>query len=214
MHLTQQEQQQINRLVAEVEAASGAEVVVAVIGKADAYPEIPWKAFALGAAMAGSLIAMAGLLGAEGAPQLTVALASMILLGCGMTCAAATIFMPAIARLFLDGLRAEVEVGQYARAMFLERDMSQARGRAGVLIVMSLFERQVAIVADAGVREYLTDAQVDAVSAKMIPLLAGRHVVAAAEQGLRMIEQLLHGKLDPPVAGHTLADVLVQERGS
>jgi hypothetical protein len=41
MHLSEQEQQQINRLVAEVEAASGAQLVVAVIGKADSYPEIP-----------------------------------------------------------------------------------------------------------------------------------------------------------------------------
>ena len=41
MHLTEQEQQEINGLVAEVEAASGARFVVAVIGKADAYPEIP-----------------------------------------------------------------------------------------------------------------------------------------------------------------------------
>ena len=52
MHLTEQEQQQINELVAEVEAKSGARMPVAVIGKADAYPEIPWKAFAVGAAVA------------------------------------------------------------------------------------------------------------------------------------------------------------------
>ena len=52
MHLTEQEQRQINELVAEVEAKSGARMPVAVIGKADAYPEIPWKAFAVGAAVA------------------------------------------------------------------------------------------------------------------------------------------------------------------
>jgi uncharacterized membrane protein len=131
-----------------------------------------------------------------------------------MTCAAVTIFVPAIARLFLDDLRAAVEVGQYAHAMFLDRDMCQTQGRVAVLILMSLFERRAAIVADAGVREYLTDAQADIVSAQMIPLLADGRIVAAAERGLRMIVQLLHGKLDRPAAGNALADALVQERGS
>lgn len=41
MRLSEQEQSQINELVADVEAKSGAQVVVAVIGNADAYPEIP-----------------------------------------------------------------------------------------------------------------------------------------------------------------------------
>lgn len=36
MHLTAQEQQQINGLVAEVEATSGVQFIVGVIGKADA----------------------------------------------------------------------------------------------------------------------------------------------------------------------------------
>lgn len=48
MHLMEQEQRQINELVAEVEAKSGAQVRIAVIGTADTFPEIPWKALAVG----------------------------------------------------------------------------------------------------------------------------------------------------------------------
>jgi uncharacterized membrane protein len=35
--------------VAALESATGVEVVAAIIARADSYPEIPWKAFALGA---------------------------------------------------------------------------------------------------------------------------------------------------------------------
>jgi putative membrane protein len=214
MHLTAQEQQQINRLVAEVEAASGAQLVIAVIGKADSYPEIPWKAFALGVAAAGSLLAMAAFLGFYELPAHAAVFASMILLGCGLACAATTIFVPAFARAYLDRLRAEVEVGQYARAMFIDRAMSETPAHIGVLILMSLFERQVAIVPDTGVREHLSDAHLDAVRAKMIPLLAGGRIAAAAEMALTMIGELLEGKLDRSAGGNALPTSLVQERGS
>src|SRR5258708_35863064 len=45
--LTRTEAEAIEARVAAVEAATGAQVVVALIGKADAYVELPWKAFAL-----------------------------------------------------------------------------------------------------------------------------------------------------------------------
>jgi hypothetical protein len=48
MHLMEQEQRQINELVAEVEAKNGGQVLVAVIGKAEARPKIRWKALAVG----------------------------------------------------------------------------------------------------------------------------------------------------------------------
>ena len=43
------EQQEINELAQQFERATGAQVVAAVVGKADDYPDIPWRAFALAA---------------------------------------------------------------------------------------------------------------------------------------------------------------------
>ena len=48
--LTQQERARLKGRVAEAEARTGAQLVVAVIDRCDAYPELPWKAFALGVA--------------------------------------------------------------------------------------------------------------------------------------------------------------------
>lgn len=102
MRLSEQEQSQINELVADVEAKSGAQVVVAVIGKADAYPEIPWKAFALGTAVAALLVILDDLLHPNWASLHSAVFDVVVILGAGAACGLAAIFAPPFARLFLD----------------------------------------------------------------------------------------------------------------
>ena len=43
MHVSEEEQSQINRLVAELEATSGIQVLIVIVSRADAYPQVPWK---------------------------------------------------------------------------------------------------------------------------------------------------------------------------
>jgi putative membrane protein len=214
MHLAAQEQQQINGLVAEVEAASGAEFVVAVVGKADAYPEIPWKAFSLGAATAALLVALVTVLNWNWPALNSVLPALLIVLGAGLACAFSTVFVPAIARLFLDPLRAEAEVEQYARAMFLDRRMFETRERVGVLILISRFERKAAIVADVAVARHIPDAQLDGIVSEMVVPLSQGHVASAAETALRRIGRQLHGKLHGSAGTDEIVETLVQERGA
>jgi putative membrane protein len=214
MHLAEQEQQQINGLVAEVEAASGAQFVVAVVGKADAYPEIPWKAFALGAAAAGLLVAFAGVLHLNKAMLPSVMPVLLIVLGAGLACALTTVFVPAVARLLLDPLRAAVEVEQYARALFLDRRMFETRQRVGVLILISQFERRAAILTDVGIRRHITDLALEGIISEMVLLLAQGRIAGAAEIALRRIDRLLHGKLQRSAGVNELAEAFVQERGA
>ena len=56
------EQQEINELARQFERATGAQAVAAVVGKADAYPDIPWKAFALGVGLAALAVVLDALL--------------------------------------------------------------------------------------------------------------------------------------------------------
>jgi len=214
MHLAEQEQRQINELVAEVEAKSGAQVLLAVIGKADAYPDIPWKAFALGAAAAALFVMAEALLHPDWASIHSAVFDVVVILGAGAALGLLTIFAPPFARLYLDGLRAETEVRQYAQAMFLERGVFQTHERIGVLVLVSLFERRVVILPDAGIRRHVTDEQIESVIAQMTPLLAERRIVAAAKAGLTALAALLRDKLTPADAhGNELADTVVQERG-
>ena len=214
MHLTAQEQQQINELVAEVEAASGAQFIVAVIGKADAYPEIPWKAFALGTVSAALLVACVEF-GLVSWPGLRAAVFGLIpVLAAGMVFALVAVFVPAVGRALLDRVRARAEVEQYARAVFLERGMFQTRHRVGVLVLISLFEREAMILADTGVRQHVTAGQIEAIVAQMAPLIRKGLVFGAAQTALTTLAALLRGKLGRVAVADELSDTLVQERGS
>ncbi|MDB5905289.1 MAG: hypothetical protein JWM26_4167 [Betaproteobacteria bacterium] len=51
MPLSDKERLQINTLVTRFESATGVQAVAVVTRKAHAYPEIPWKACALGASL-------------------------------------------------------------------------------------------------------------------------------------------------------------------
>lgn len=53
--LNNEERGRLNQLIADAEKRTGAQIVLAVIERSDAYDEIPWKAFALGASLAGLL---------------------------------------------------------------------------------------------------------------------------------------------------------------
>jgi putative membrane protein len=57
MPLSDKERLQINTLVTRFESATGVQAVAVVTRTADTYPEIPWKAFALGASL-GALAAV------------------------------------------------------------------------------------------------------------------------------------------------------------
>ena len=213
MHLTSQEKQQINGLVAELEAASGAQLIVAVIGKADAYPEIPWKAFALAAVTAALVVAPVEI-GLVTAALHTSALGLLVVLAAGLVAALAAMFVPPLGRVLLDRARARMEVEQYAQALFLERGMFQTQHRTGILVLISRFEREAVIVADSGVRRLVTGEQIEAIVERMRPLV-GKGLPAGAVQGaLTDLTRLLRGKFEQAAGVNELSNALVEERGS
>lgn len=216
MYLTPQEQQQINGLVAEVEAATGAQVLAAVIGKADAYPEIPWKAFAAGAAITAFAVVLDDWLRPGWVSMHSAIFDVIAILGTGAALGLLTVFIPPFARLFLDRLRADTEARQYARSMFLERELFRTRQRTGILLLVSRFEHAVVILPDEGIRSRVNDAELDRVIAHMTPLLARGETAAALRGGLQALKTRLLDK----GFGSTSADAdeiaasLVQEKGA
>lgn len=215
MYLTPQEQQQINELVAEVEAATGAQVQAAVIGKADSYPEIPWKAFASGAAIAAFAVVLVGWLRPDWVSLHSAIFDATAILGTGAALGLLTVFVPPFARLFLDRLRADTEATQYAQSMFLERELFRTRQRTGILLLVCRFEHAVVILPDEGIRARVNEVELDQVIARMTPLLARGETAAALRDGLRAFKTRLLEK----GFGSTSADTdeittgLVQEKG-
>ena len=168
--------------VARVHAATGVRVVAAQIGKADAYEELPWKAFALGA----SLAAMAVVGSAHQNMR-----SAVIILAAGALAALLATFVPAFGRLFLHGARCEAEVGIYAEALFLRRELFKTPHRDAILILVSRFERRVHILPDIGLRGVIGEAEWQAVIERMKPVLRNARTAEALQAGLAGVEEVL-----------------------
>jgi uncharacterized membrane protein len=132
-----------------------------------------------------------------------------------MALALLTSAWPAWARCFLDRLRAEAEMRQYAQAVFLELDLAALPGRNGILLLAGLFERRIVILADRGVADRLPDAALAAVIAAMGPLLRRNDRYQALTRGVDALEEQLKAagfaaRGDQP---DLLAETLIQRKG-
>ncbi len=212
--LTDQERSQLNQRISEVEKRVNAQIVLAVIERCDSYAELPWKAFALGAVAAG-LIAVLLNLARPGWPQsLAVLLAVVAMLAAGAGFALLCIVAPGFARFFLDVHRADTEVRQYAQSLFLAREVFATRGRTGMLLLVSLFERKVVMLPDTGLDKRLSREAMQNIVRRMTPVLKAGQVGRSLEEGLRGLEE----NLAPTAAGtpreNELRDAIIEETGS
>lgn len=205
----------VKQRIAALESSTGIEVVAAIIARADDYPEIPWKAFALGASLA-ALAAVAAALTRPGwAAHEAVVEAAVAVLAAGAAAALATIWIAPFARLFLLRARRRVEVLQYAQAMFLETEVYRTRRRDGILLLVSLFEHEVVVLADSGVREKLGPAELGPVVAAVTASIDRGPLKEALLDGLARLEAVLaaHGFHARPGEPNELPDAPVQRRG-
>ena len=191
MFLSEADKQAIEARVAALEAASGVEIVTIVVGKSDVYPEIVWKAFALGAALAGLAVSLCELVSPSWAVAGAALVDTLVILGAGAVCAALTLYVPAFARLFLRDTRAELEVRQYAQMQFLAREMFATPDRTAILLLTSLLEHRVVLLPDTGMAARVAPVAWDAAIARMTPLLRAGRTGAAVLAGLDAIGDAL-----------------------
>jgi putative membrane protein len=184
----------IETLAANVESRTGVHVVVAAIEKADNYVELPWKAFALGASMAAFATVLSDLWRPQWVTSETALVSAFVVLGAGSACALLAIFIPRFARLFLRATRGHLEVQQYARSLFLTRELFGTRSRTAVLILISRFERRVEILPDVGLHDRVTEAEWRRVVDVMAVRMREARPVHAAQEGLAAVEHLLTSK--------------------
>lgn len=207
--------ERISARVAAIERARGVEVVTASIGRVDAYPELPWRAGALAGAMTALVVAIGDLLRPDWVTSTTLllALAAVMLVGAGVALVA--IFVPAFARLFLSPLRADKEVGQYARAFFLERQLFRTTRRTGILLLVARFEHRVELVADIGHDGRVAAGEWAAVIPPMLPLLRAGRVDDAFVAGLDALDALLasRGYAGTAGAANELPDATIEDAG-
>jgi len=213
MFLTPTDTRAIEVRVAALEHELGVEVVTIVVGKSDVYPEIVWSAFALGATLAALAATVADLLRPDWVTSAAVLVTVLAILGVGAASALASIYVPAFARLFLRESRASLEVSQYAKVQFLERELFATGERTAILLLVSLLERRVVILADRGLHTQVSAAEWDAVIERMAVKLRAGDLPAAVLDGLSGIGDLLKGRHIVRGAGGRFADKPIEERG-
>lgn len=205
---------ELKQRIAALESTTGVEAVVSVIARADSYPEIPWKAFALGASLASLAAVAAALLEPGWEAAEAVAETAVAALAAGGAAALATVWIAPFARLFLPRARRQAEVLQYAQALFLEAELHRTLRRDGILLLVSLFEHEVVVLADRGVREKLGSAGLEPVIAATTARLARGLLKDALLEGLARLEEALaaHGLRAQPGDANELPDSVIQQR--
>ena len=194
MILTDVEADAIQARVAEVESRTGAQVVTALVPRSDDYPEIGWKAFAMGAVIAALLVVVFDVLYPDWMSSYALWSNVTPILGVGAASALLAFVLPAYARLYLNRVRSAGEVRQRAQQMFVERQLFSTHARNGILLLASVFERRVELLADIGYRGRIDETEWQRVVGAMTPHLARAQPAEALLRGLREIETLLASK--------------------
>ena len=209
--LSENDRSTLDERVDKFESSTGTQIVLAAVRRCDAYAEIPWKAFALGASISGLILLSLHLALFEWYPRITVIIALAGTLACGILLALLAL-IPGIARCFLSAHRAEAEVKQYAESMFLQRELFATTGRTGILLLISLFERRIIILPDTGLEKRLSGKDLRGVIALMAPLLRRKEIRQAFMTGLDQLAYVLgsDGSFD---VENELPDDIIEEKG-
>jgi putative membrane protein len=213
-NLSDNERSRLDRLIADAEKRTNAQIVLAVIKRSDDYTELPWKAFALSASLAGLVIVLLNFMLNFWVSYTTIIIDVMVMLSTGALFTLLTIFIPRFARIFLSAHRAEAEVKQYAESLFLRRELFATSRRIGILLLVSLFERQVILLPDKGLSSRLTkDAMQDIIESMMQPLMHNE-LNRALESGLKALSKTLElTTQDRGNSKNELSDQIIEEKG-
>lgn len=209
--LTDRERMHLDRRVADVEEKTGTQIVLAAVQRSDTYAELPWKAFALGVSLAALGVVALQMLQPVSRSYLTVLFAVVFSLAAGAICTLLTIAAPRFARFFLDAHRAEVEVNQYAQSLFLSRELFATRRRTGILLLVSMFERQVVLLPDSGAAGLLSGEAMRSIVDGMKGDLAAGRVGSALERGLQGLQGSLPVSAGKPPEDE-LPNTVIQEK--
>jgi putative membrane protein len=215
MFLSPTETETLDAAIAQIEAGTGVQVVTAIVGKADAYAELPWMAFALGVSLSALVSVVVDWVRPDWITAHVALLTTATILAAGGASALAAVFVPAYARLFLRPTLRDVEVRHYAQSLFLRRELFKTRGRNGILILVCRFERKVEILPDVGLYGRVAGEDWDRVIAAMTPLLRDARFAEALRAGLTVLGQVLAAKGFAGEAGgeNELPDGPIEEQG-
>jgi putative membrane protein len=141
---------EIERAVKAAERHTSGEIVPYVVARSDDYPQAAWKGACAGALLvalaAAAVRAWAGFWGPASAWWLALPPLAGAALGL-----LAVALVPPLRRALVASSDLEEAVSHRAALAFLEQEVFRTAERTGILIFLSLFERRVVVLGDAGI---------------------------------------------------------------
>ena len=189
--LSDADRSQLDKRIAETEKQTRAQIVLASVQRSDSYAEIPWKAFAFGASIASLVVIVTDLFVLRWQTETLVLLSVAVILASGAIFALLSVVFRGCATLFLSPHRKETECMQYAESLFLARELFATSRRTGVLMLISLFERQVILLPDTGLNDRLNADTMQNIIVKMTSFLKRNETNQALEAGLERLSGIL-----------------------
>ncbi len=149
---TDDELERIRNAVAQAETRTAGEIVPYVVRQSDDYAAATWRAASLGALAVGTAaLAVAWAYDGWGWGWLYSSWAlALAMTGGGVLGALATL-LDAVRRRFAGAASMETHVHRRAALAFVEEEVFDTRDRTGILLFVSLFERRIEVVGDAGI---------------------------------------------------------------
>ncbi len=181
--------------VREAERTTAGEIVPYAVGRSDLYVSAVWKAAVVGAVLFSVASAFVYEMGRFWGALLPLWIALPPAAGAALGFLAAMLF-PALRRWLVPPELMELRVRQRALAAFVEEEVFQTRDRTGILIFLSLFERRVVVIGDAGINASVDPAEWAGIAAAIAGgIREGRPGEALAE-GIRRCAQLLSTRIE------------------
>ena len=154
------DRQRIAAAIEAVETTSSGEIVPYVILRSAPYPVVPWRGGALGALVGTVLVALIRTAPAPAPAAFALSqdgLAVLIIAACGLIGALAASRIPPLTRRLAGDTAMREAVHQRAVQVFVDEEVFATRHRTGILLVVSLMERRVEVLADAGINVRVGD---------------------------------------------------------
>lgn len=209
--LKDEDRARLDKLIAEAEKQT-AQIVIATVKRSDSYAEIPWIAFAFGISVAGFIVFLTDLFVFKWISNSLVLISLGITLAVGIFLAFLTIVSPVFARIFLVKNRREVETKQCAESLFLNRELFATKGRRGVLLLISQFERQIVILPDKGLHDNLNKTVLEKIINEMVPVLRKGQLAKAMETGIALLSAELPAGFETGTENE-LSNEIIEEEG-
>jgi putative membrane protein len=203
----------VEAAVREVEARSAGEIVPYVVDRSDAYPNASWKGAAMGALLGPLVAILIFRLGGFWWTHVYLWMAVPALAGAAAGFLLSEL-LPSLRRQLAGPESLALRVHRRAAAAFLEREVFRTVERTGILIFVSLFERRVVVLADSGIQAKVSQAEWDAIAARLAEQLrrgqGGTGLAAAVRECGELLER--QGVARRPDDTNELSDTLQRRR--